>query len=352
MEPLKLTIDCSGSVRGGIRRVLEELEAHWNPEDELTLIAAPAGFVPTQAKLHSYQSGGRAKTLLAASRAVSTQTKSGICDGLLSISPTLTAASSRAPIVTILHDLAHLIWPRELSKANRRYREVGYQANLRRSKAIRCVSNRTLHDLAGQMSWARDRAEVWQLPTPTLLASPTRSALVAELATAGIGRPVAVPGHSEHKGVELAIAGLVDLPPDVGLIVATRGELVSQFEELARTFGVTPRIRYAVDLSDEEYAALLRDSEVTAMPSHFEGLGLPILEARRFGARTVVSPDPALWEASAGSATRMTTWTSNAFAEAVTMSLTKERPEPFIDARTWTSAANDLRDDFIALRAG
>lgn len=350
MKPLRLVVDCSGSVRGGIYRVLEQLEMHWDPADELTLVAAPEGFKPKRAKIHSYQEGGRAKTLLTASRTVNQLAKKSRADGLLSLSPSLTAAPAHVPMVTILHDLAYLLWPAEMSRAQLRYRQVGYQANLRRSAVIRCVSHRTLHDLQGQMKWAQAIAKVWPLPTPQLTASPDESILVRELAAIGITNAIAVPGHSEHKGVELAITGLARLPQDVGVIVATRQELVAGFQALADQSGVGNRVRFAVGLPDADYGALLRDSAVVAMPSHFEGLGLPVLEARSFGARVVISPDPALLEASAGTATRMATWTGPAFAKAIKQALTEPRPEPFNDPRTWQQAANDLREDFIALR--
>ena len=352
MKPLSVIVDCSGGVRGGIYRVLEQLEQNWNPEDSLTLIAAPEGFVPTHARVHSYQNAGRAKTLLSASRSVAELAKKSRADGLLSLSPSLTASLSRVPLVTILHDLAYLLWPAEISTSQRRYRRLAYESNLRRSGVIRCVSQRTLHDLRGQMRWARDVAKVWPLPTPQLIATPDESDLVRDLASAGVSRPVVVPGHSEHKGVELAIGGLAHLPPDVGMIIATRPDLVAKFEALASANSVGNRVHYAVGLPDAEYGALLRDSAVVAMPSHFEGLGLPVLEARSFGARIVISPDPALLEASAGTATRMSTWTSRAFADAVSQCLEQPRPAAFDDPRSWTQAANELREDFLTLRSG
>lgn len=351
MKPLRLIVDCSGSVRGGIYRVLEQLEAHWDSADQLLLIAAPEGFVPRQATVHSYQAGGRAKSLVSAARWVAEHAKPLKADGLLSLSPSLTAAPARVPIVTILHDLAYLLWPAEISASQRRYRQIAYQANLRRSDVIRCVSQRTLHDVSGQMKWARNVARAWPLPTPALSATEARSRVIAELESGGIQRTVSVPGHSEHKGVELAIEGLRDLPKDIGLIVATRQDLVRRFESLASEVGVSDRVRYSVGLPDDEYGALLRDSDVVAMPSHFEGLGLPVLEARSFGARVVISPDPALLEASAGSAIRMTTWTPQAFADAVRESLQSPRPSPFADPRSWTEAAAELRGDFLSLRA-
>ncbi len=351
MKRLSLIVDCSGGVRGGIYRVLEQLEQNWNSDDGLTLIAAPEGFVPTHATIHSYQTEGRAKTLVGASRSVVDLAKKTRADGLLSLSPSLTASLSRVPMVTILHDLAYLLWPAEISKSQRRYRRLAYEANLRRSTVIRCVSQRTLHDLRGQMSWARDVAKVWPLPTPQLTATPEESEIVRGFASTGVVRTVAVPGHSEHKGVELAIGGLAHLPDDVGLVIATRQDLVAGFEALAAANSVSKRIRYAVGLPDAEYGALLRDCAVVAMPSHFEGLGLPVLEARSFGTPVVISPDPALLEASAGTAIRMSTWTPGAFAEAVNTSLQQSRPPAYSDPRSWTQAADELREDFLSLRA-
>lgn len=350
MKPLRLVVDCSGSVRGGIYRVLEQLEMHWNPEDELILVAAPEGFNPTRASIHSYQSGGRAKTLLGASRTINQLARHSRADGLLSLSPSITAAPSHVPVVTILHDLAYLLWPAEISPAQRKYRQIAYQANLRRSNVIRCVSQRTLHDLHGQMKWAHEVAKAWPLPTPRIAATPERSALVAELESVGMSTSIAVPGHSEHKGVELAIGGLAGLPASYGIVVMTRSDLVPHLQSLAAHHGVSHQLRFAVDLPDAQYGALLRDSSIVAMPSHFEGLGLPVLEARSFGARIVISPDPALLEAADGTATRMTTWTADAFANAIELAMTNSKPNVYVDPRTWDHAAEELRQDFLACR--
>lgn len=349
MRPLRLVVDCSGGVRGGIYRVLEQLELHWNPRDELTLVAAPEVFTATRSVIHSYQADSRAKTLLGASRTINQLARAPLADGLLSLSPSLTATPAHVPVVTILHDLAYLLWPADISPSQRRYRRIAYQANLRRSDVIRCVSERTLHDLKGQMKWAHDTARVWPLPTPRLSATPERSTLVGEIESAGIRISIAVPCHSEHKGAELAIEGLEHLAPDFGIIIATRAELVPGLQLMASLHQVGDRIRFAVGLPDAEYGALLRDSSIVAMPSHFEGLGLPVLEARSFGARVVISPDPALLEASCGTATQMTTWTGRAFAQAVQEASEGERPAVFNDPRSWQQAADELRQDFIEL---
>jgi len=53
------------------------------------------------------------------------------------------------------------------------------------------------------------------------------------------------------------------------------------------------------------------------MPSHFEGYGLPAAEALRLGTPTVISPDPALLEATGGAAVRMDSWTGDAMIRAL-----------------------------------
>lgn len=350
MSSLRLVVDCSGSVRGGIARVLEQLENAWPQSDELILVAAPPDFTPQRARVHSVQAGGRAKTLVNASRTVNQLARKTRADGLLAISPSLTAAPAHVPVVTILHDLAYVLWPAEISQSQRRYRQVAYQANLRRSDVIRCVSHRTMHDLGGLMPWARDRAAVWPLPTPPLTPNPGRSTVVDDMNRAGLTTTVAVPGHSEHKGVELAIAALRQLPPEVGIAVITRPDIQPLWERCAFEHSVSNRVRFATGLPDGDYAALLRDCDVVAMPSHFEGLGLPVLEARSVGARVVISPDPALLEASSGVGQRMTTWTPQAFAVAVADSLTEPKPARFDDPRTWQDAATELHDDFVTLQ--
>jgi glycosyltransferase involved in cell wall biosynthesis len=96
-------------------------------------------------------------------------------------------------------------------------------------------------------------------------------------------------------------------------------------------------------LSEAAYAATLAGAAAFLMPSHFEGYGLPAAEALRLGTPTVISPDPALHEATGGAAIRMVTWTAPALVDAIEQAL--KAPAPTLaPGRTWRAATEDLAE--------
>jgi glycosyltransferase involved in cell wall biosynthesis len=108
-----------------------------------------------------------------------------------------------------------------------------------------------------------------------------------------------------HGEVELVLAGRrrddYDPPaPEPGLVLA----------------GAVP---------DSELPALYSGAAAFLFPSHYEGFGLPVLEAMQCGAPVIASRDAAVCEVAGGAALRLDGRDPRAWAEAMRASL--ERPE-------------------------
>jgi glycosyltransferase involved in cell wall biosynthesis len=69
-------------------------------------------------------------------------------------------------------------------------------------------------------------------------------------------------------------------------------------------FGEVPGLRILGEVSDRQLAQLYSAATAFIYPSHYEGFGLPLLEAMQCGAPAIVSGDPALQEVSGGAAMR------------------------------------------------
>jgi glycosyltransferase involved in cell wall biosynthesis len=325
MPRAELTLDCSGVGAGGITRVLTEVVRHWPAGERLELVAAPEGWtVPDGARaevtLLSHQAGSRGRSIAAATAALRRAR-----NGVLSLSPSLAVAGARVPVTTIVHDLAFKLWPHGLSAAQLRYRQVSYATALRRSARLLSVSERTRHDLLGCYG-LDDRVGVWH-PGSDLVAPGQRPAGL-------VGDYLAVAGHAAHKGVELAIEAMGSLP-QYRLAILTGGSGIEWPVEKA-----ADRIIVLGRLTEAEYAGTLAGAAAFLMPSHFEGYGLPAAEALRLGTPTVISPDPALHEATGGAAIRMASWTASALADAVER--IDRSVKPAVPGRSWRDAVEDL----------
>lgn len=349
-------LDCSGVGPGGITRVLTEVVRHWPAGHRLEIVAAPAGWespVPhrTDVVVVSRQGGGRAGTIASAAAALHRATgrwvgrspgPDRITARVLSLSPSIAVRHSRLPVTTIVHDLAFRLWPADLPAQVRAYRRLSYATAIRRSRRLICVSARTRHDLVGLYGVSPAAIRVWHPGS--------------DLAAAGVGRPppevvrlaaqgrgyLVVAGHAPHKGVELAIEAVAGLP-DQTLVVLTGGARVERFHAAAAASPAASRVLFLDRLTDTEYVATLAGATAFLMPSHFEGYGLPAAEALRLGTPTVISPDPALHEATGGAAIRMATWTGAAVRDAVRALAGVPRPTGS-PGRTWREATEHLVD--------
>ena len=342
--PTTTVVDCSGVGAGGITRVLTEIVRYWPVGHRLRIVAAPASWEPpgersAVVEITSRQAAGRARTVASATVALRRATGAAARDGgparVLSLSPSAAVIGSRLPVTTIVHDLAFRLWPHGLPASVRQYRRVSYATAIRRSGRLLCVSARTRHDLFGLYGVGYERSDVWH---PGSDLGTVAGRLPESLA--GVRGPyLAVAGHAAHKGVELAIEAVSALPRYT-LAVLTGGERVERFEAAAAGSGAAGRIVFLGRLSDPEYAATIAGAAAFLMPSHFEGYGLPAVEALRLGTPTVISPDPALYEATAGAAIRMDSWTGAALVRA--LARIDREPKPHGGGRSWREATGEL----------
>ena len=338
-EPTTTIVDCSGVGPGGITRVLTEVARHWPVGHQLELVAVPGQWsAPDGVWVLSGRPGGRARTIAAAAALLRRRTQRARGrTGVLSLSPSLAIAGSRLPVTTVLHDFAFRLWPADLSAAVRRYRQLSYRTAVRRSARLVCVSERTRHDLVGLYGARYAPARVWTPGSDLSTVDGTVPAALAAVRERG-GSYLVVAGHAGHKGVELAIGALAD-HPRYSLAVLTGGQRVPRFAQAAAASPAADRIVLLDRLSDADYRTTLRHAAAFLMPSHFEGYGLPAAEALQLGTPTVISPDPALHEATGGAAIRMASWTAAALSAALHgLATPVTRPAP----RSWATATADL----------
>lgn len=100
---------------------------------------------------------------------------------------------------------------------------------------------------------------------------------------------------AREAGVELHVAGRGDWPASSG----------------------ADGVRYLGPVPDEDLPALLAGTLALLFPSHYEGFGLPVLEAMACGTPVIASKDPALVEVAGGAALHCDADDVRAWAEAI-----------------------------------
>ncbi|HEV8050592.1 MAG TPA: glycosyltransferase family 4 protein [Thermoplasmata archaeon] len=101
-----------------------------------------------------------------------------------------------------------------------------------------------------------------------------------------------------HKGVDVVVRSLPELPKDVRLLVVGRGPRLPELHALARRLGVDERIRFCPDVSDAELPQYLRAADLFVFPSQnrLEGFGLVVAEALAAGLPVVIADMPGVRE--------------------------------------------------------
>ena len=101
-----------------------------------------------------------------------------------------------------------------------------------------------------------------------------------------------------HKGVDVLLQALRELPSDVHLVVVGRGPRLVDLRGLARRLGVADRTHFCASVTDDELPVYLGLADVFAFPSQnrLEGFGLAVAEAMACGLPVVTSDMPGVRE--------------------------------------------------------
>jgi len=104
-----------------------------------------------------------------------------------------------------------------------------------------------------------------------------------------LSRIVRSEDYKGHREMIAAWPRVLEKHPRAELWIAGEGDLMNDLESMARSRGLSERIRLLGWVSEREKQELLRRSCCLALPSRGEGFGLVYLEAMRAGRPCLVS---------------------------------------------------------------
>lgn len=271
----------------------------------------------------------------------------------------------RARSLLTVHDLSFVRVPDAASPSLRQFLDAVVPRSVRRAD----------HILADSIATKRDLIELYGTPDEkiTVLYSgvDTRFAPVADLAMLNAVRakyqlPDApfifsvgtVQPRKNYERLVRALAVLRDSGMDVQLVIAGgRGWLEDGIYRAVRETKLDEYVRFAGFVDDADLPALYSAATVTAVPSLYEGFGIPVLESMACGTPVLTSNVSSLPEVAGDAAISVTPTNLDEMVDGLQRLITDaalrevliqrgfERTKSF----TWQFAANQLRGVYRSL---
>jgi glycosyltransferase involved in cell wall biosynthesis len=201
------------------------------------------------------------------------------------------------PAVLTIHDLSpwrEKAWQGEIHNADAdrvRWR-TPWLVRLRRARTIVTVSEAVRREVIDHFGVAADRVRAVPLAAssrfhPMSPTSPPQKPFFLFVATL-----------EPRKNVSALIEGWREARTGTNADLVIAGRIRADFPEMPHYEG----LHMLGEVPDQELPQLYSDALAFVYPSHYEGFGLPVLEAMQCGCPVITSRDPAVMEVSGGAA--------------------------------------------------
>lgn len=205
------------------------------------------------------------------------------------------APPTRKPFVVTIHDLAFLKHPDYIEPKNLRYLEQFVPETLARAQQVIAVSESTRDTIAEAFKCPLTKITVTPEAADERFFRPAEPERISRIAKKyGIeGEYVLTVGTLEPrknlKTLLLAFAALRRKVDEQLVVVGGHGWLFEETEQLLHKLGLGDRVVLTGYVPDDELPALYAGAKAFAFPSHYEGFGIPLLEAMASGTPVVTS---------------------------------------------------------------
>lgn len=208
---------------------------------------------------------------------------------------------SVAPSVVTVHDLAFLKYPDQLPQSRRTWLIGAVRMSARRAAKIITVSQATANDLQEWLNIPDDRIQAIPLATSGKVERVEGTSLDVFRMKWDIERPyvLAVGTLEPRKNLPTLLRAFAKIKDDIDhqlVLVGPEGWLTGELKSTLEELNLGDRVRLTGFVSDEELGGWYSGADLYVFPSHYEGFGLPAIEAMRCGAPVLASDNSAFPE--------------------------------------------------------
>jgi glycosyltransferase involved in cell wall biosynthesis len=281
---------------GGLHRYVDELSvalAHGYPDDTFFLLSDQPFQMPERAPANLVRGRGAhnpadQRWWLWGVRNAIHETGAGLFHGTNFEVPYL----GRTPSILTIHDLSPWRDPRWHDEANRVRRRTPWLVRLGRARVILTVSEAMRREIIDYFVLPPEKVRAVPLAAnprfhPVPPTSPAPEPFFLFVATL-----------EPRKNVEGLIEAWRESRPDTHADLVIAGRSRADFQEIPPAEG----LHFLGEVPDQQLPRLYSDALAFVYPTHYEGFGLPVLEAMQCGCPVITSRDPAVTEVSGGAA--------------------------------------------------
>ena len=208
--------------------------------------------------------------------------------------------------VITVHDLTFLRYPLFLTPESRRYYNDQIRAAVQQADVILTDSHATRSDVLNLLPVPPARAvTVYLAPDPQYQPQPAaRVQAVTARYQIPSGYLLFVGTFEPRKNIPNLLTAYAQLPPDTPPLVlaGNKGWLFDETLTRVNELKLNARVKFLQDVATDDLPALYCGASLFVLPSHYEGFGLPVLEAFACGTPVVIANRASLPEIAAAAA--------------------------------------------------
>jgi len=250
--------------------------------------------------------------------------------------------SDRVARVVTIHDLVWKHAGETMRPLNRLAERVLMPDAIRLADRIIADSHSTADAIIGEFPWAQDRVRVVHLGATSL---PEPKGIEA-LNALGIDRPyfLFVGTLEPRKNLRRLLEAYASLDQVVRkqtllAIAGGKGWGNEDMVSLVRSLNLTDSVRLTGYVNEEQLATLYAHARFLAMPSLYEGFGLPLVEAMSFGVPVLTSSCSSLPEVAGDAGILVDPYNTNSIATGLLQMLKDDEFKNELAARSMLNAA-------------
>ena len=213
----------------------------------------------------------------------------------------------RAARAVTVHDLAFLRYPDQVTGKRYRYLKWMVESSIQRAEVVLTPSEATRADVIDSFAIGPERVVATPLGVDKGFRPASRESIVAVRSQYRLERPyiLTVGTLEPRKNLPMLLRAFAamkgEIPHDL-VLAGPAGWLMDDIERTIVAAGIDDRVRRIGFAEDQALVALYSGADLVAIPSLYEGFGLPVIEAMATGAPVLTSNVSSMPEVAGGAA--------------------------------------------------